>query len=210
MSEVEKSALQLGGLYQTHNDERPYRIIGLDAIEVFYDCLWREGLWTFSGNFKKKVFFYRMSNATFFNFSKKIGILPLSSEELSAFRPDLPMRLGRTKMLSWNNIEDTTQSDFESSLENLCPELIAQSLRTNKIVLLPFGRKGGLKKGTIIQADNGSFIPIHELLWKAGQLQEAVNNQDSIGVGLYRLGFEKGIPSYYIGEFIDSAGICKE
>ena len=36
-----ENKLKLGEIYQTEVDDRPYRIIGLDDYEVFYDCLWR-------------------------------------------------------------------------------------------------------------------------------------------------------------------------
>ena len=76
-------------------------------------------------------------------------------------------------------------------------------------MLLPYGSKGGLKKGTLIYAENGQYFPIDELLLKANQIQELVNGEKSTGIGIYRLGFEKSTPSYYIGEYFDQAGICK-
>jgi len=48
---------ELGGVYILDSDARPYRIIGLDAFEVFYDCMWAPDKWTFSGHFKSKSFF---------------------------------------------------------------------------------------------------------------------------------------------------------
>lgn len=59
-------------------------------------------------------------------------------------------------------------------------------------------------------ADNPNHFECAELIWKAKELQESVNNQTSKGIGLYRIGFEKGLPSYYIGEYFDKAGLLNE
>ena len=85
-----------------------------------------------------------------------------------------------------------------------------QRLLADKIVLLPYGIRGGLKKGTIVTPDNGSYLDCEELIWKAKKIQESVNNEISKGIGIYRMGFESGLPSFYIGQYIDSAGIMKE
>ena len=85
-----------------------------------------------------------------------------------------------------------------------------QKLQADKIVLLPYGVKGGLKKGQIVKADNESYFDCEELIWKAKRIQESVNNETSKGIGIYRIGFETRLPSFYIGQYIDSAGIMAE
>jgi hypothetical protein len=197
--------LTLGGVYKTEWDDRPFRIIGLDDVEVFYDCLWsHDNSWTFSGNFKKKCYFYRSSRQVFAQKSVQQDILPLTTEEKQVFRPDLPIRLGRSKALNWN---DFKVSDLYELPNN---NFLQQSVQADKIVLLPYGIKGGLKKGTIVTADNGSFFDCEELIWKAKGIQESVNDETSKGIGIYRIGFESRLPSYYIGQYIDSAGIMTE
>jgi hypothetical protein len=47
------------------------------------------------------------------------------------------------------------------------------------------------------------------LLTSAKRIQESVNPNQSNGIGIYRTGIQKQIPSYYIGEYIDLAGIMK-
>ena len=198
--------LKLGGVYNWSGNIN--RVIGFDEIEVFYDSLWtHNNSWTFSGNFKKMCYFYRTSSSLFAEQSIQTDFLPLTEEEENAFRPDLVIRLGRIKELSWNNIKAT---DLNSFTKGLNPDVQKEKLQTNKIVLIPYGNKGGLKKGTIISADNSEYFECAELLWKAKTVQEAVSNQLSNGIGLYRLGFEKGLPSYYIGEYVDSAGLLSE
>jgi hypothetical protein len=205
-----KENLKIGGIYNTVWDKRPYRVIGLDNVEVFYDCLWsHDNAWTFSGNFKRKCYFYRTSATLFNEKSEIIDYLPLTEEEHIFFRPDLPMRIGRTEEINWNDFTTNNYDDFNEKINEIDYNLQGQKLLTDKIVLLPFGNKGGLKRGIIIEADNSTFFECSELIWKAKELQEAVCSQISNGVGLYRIGFEKHLPSYYIGEYIDKAGLLR-
>jgi hypothetical protein len=197
--------LILGGIYKTNWDNSTARIIGIDDFEVFYDGYWpHDNRWTFSGNFKKKCYFYRTSRQAFKEKSVQEDVLPLTTEEKQAFRPDLPMRLGRSKALSWNDFKG---SDLKELLDH---DFLHQKLQADKIILLPYGIKGGLKKGTIVTADNGAYFDCEELIWKAKGIQESVNNETSKGIGIYRIGFESRLPSFYIGQYIDSAGIMTE
>ncbi len=191
--------LELGGVYQPDWDKRPFRIIGLDEHEVFYDCQWEhDGQWTFLGNFRRTCTFYRMPTALFAHRSIRIGYLPFTEEELVAFRPDLPMRFARSRELSWNS------SWEEGVLEQ--PGM-AVKITVDGVVLVPFGSKGGLKGGVVLRASAvGSGFTVGELLLAAKRIQEQVNPQTSNGVGLYRLGWQKRLPSYYIGEYSDRAG----
>lgn len=197
--------LILGGIYKTNWDNRAARIIGVDDFEVFYDSYWpHDNSWTFSGNFDKKCHFYRTSSQVFGERSVQQDILPLTAEENQAFRPDLPMRLGRSKLLSWN---DFCVSDLKQLPDH---DFVEQELQAEKIVLLPYGIKGALKKSTIVTADNGSYFEYGELIWKAKKIQESVNSEISNGIGIYRIGYETRLPSFYIGQYIDAAGIMTE
>lgn len=192
-------SLELGGVYQPDWDARPFRIIGLDEHEVFYDCQWEhDGLWTFQGNFNRTCIFYRTPTALFAQRSMRTGHLPFTDKELAAFRPDLPMRLGRNRELSWNSSWDS------GILEQ--PQMTA-NIALDGVVLVPYGSKGGLKGGVVLRASSvGSGFTVRELLLAAKRIQEQVNPQTSDGVGLYRLGWQKRLPSYYIGEYSDRAG----
>jgi hypothetical protein len=139
-------------------------------------------------------------NSTFLRF----GVL--TEEETRIFRPDLPMRLARTSELNWNSFSAV---DFQSFQTVIQPGIKSQKLHTDRVVLIPYGNKGGFKKGTMITAENGKFFEGDELIWKAKMLQENANNQVSQGIGLFRMGFEKDVPSYYIGEYFDRAGLLK-
>jgi hypothetical protein len=204
--------LKLGGIYKTEWDEKPLRVIGFDDFEVFYDCLWpHDNSWAFSGNFKKKCYFYRISASFFISKSTLIDYVPLTIEELKVFRPDLPMRVARTRELNWNSIEIDNYNNFIEHTKTISDRFIFdEKIPSEKIVLIPFGNNGGLKKGTILSADNSNYFECVELVWKAKELQAAVNDQTSNGIGIYRIGFENELPSYYIGEYMDRAGFLTE
>lgn len=204
--------LEIGGIYSTQWDERPYRIIGFDEVEVFYDCRnLHDNSWTFSGNFKKKCYFFRISRAFFSANAKQHAHQPLSVEETKFFRPDLPMRIGRFKELCWNAFEQKNIQALRAYLEaSVESEVLHQSMQSQEIIVLPYGQKGGLLKGEKLTADNQEFFTLDELVWKSKLVQEAVNANPSSGIGLYRMGFEKGLPSYYIGEYVDRAGLFQE
>jgi len=114
------------------------------------------------------------------------------------------MRLGRSKALSWNDFKVSDLKDLPDK------GFLQQELQADKIVLLPYGIKGGLKKGTTVTADNGIYLDCEELIWKAKRIQESVNNETSKGIGIYRIGFENSLPSFCIGQYNDSAGIMTE
>jgi hypothetical protein len=197
--------LTVGSIYRTGWDNTTARIIGLDSVEVFYDGFWPHNrTWTFSGNFKRKCYFYRTSRSAFEARSTYLDFMPLSEPEHQAFRPDLVMRLGRTRELSWNNFEPSDLLTFNNK------EFLEQNLFTNKIVLIPYGNKGGLKKSTVVAADNENYFSCEELIRKAKEIQESINAQKSNGIGIYRIGFESGLPSFYIGEYVDAAKILQD
>lgn len=125
----------------------------------------------------------------------------LTEKELKYFRPDLPMRIGRTKKINWN-------SNDSNGIEKLESEFSKRKINADKIVLVPFDKKGGYQKGQIIE--NGTGLSEFDIILKAKEIQESVNDQISNGIGFYRLGYEKELPLYSIGEYLDRAGIMKE
>ncbi|MEO8066584.1 MAG: hypothetical protein ABI599_02710 [Flavobacteriales bacterium] len=190
------SGLALGALCQPDWDTRPFRIIGLDEHEVFYDCQSEDGLWTFWDNYRRTCVFYRVSTAFFAQRSQRIGDMPLAPEELAAFRPDLPMRLGRSNDLCWNR---------PWSKEAIEQASMPRTISANAVVLVPYGPKGALKTGVIVRS-SGEDLEVPTLLLEAKRIQEANNAGPSKGVGLCRLGWQKRLPSYYIGAYLDRAG----
>lgn len=195
------NALQIGGIYRTQFDDRPFRIIGLDQYEIFYDCLWAEGKWTFSGNFRSKAIFYRMQRQRFEAKSALLDFSPLTEEESRYFRPDLPMRFGRTNSISWNDFTPEKLASAKEAFSKL-------ALPATRLVLVPYGSKGGHRPGVVIE--NNKSFNYFEILENAQRIQQEVNNMVSAGIGFYRLGYQKGLPSYVIGEYLDRAGTMNE
>lgn len=208
---MKNTTLQLGGIYLTESDKRAFRIIAFDDVEVLYDCLWSDNEWMFSSNMTKKCSFYRYPSKLFLERSQLIDYLPLSQTEIHTFRPDLPLRAGRTKAFDWNNFKTTKYKEFQDLFREANKDnMTVQNILTDKIVLIPLGNKGGLKKSVIVTAKNQTFFEVTELLWKAKELQETVNSTISNGIGIYRMGIEKSLPSYYIGEYLDLSNFLKD
>lgn len=202
--------LKVGGIYQTTWDASPWRVIGFDAMEVFYDCLWSHNQqWSFASNLKKKCFFYRMSSSLFSGNSHLLEILEISPEERNVFQPNLPLRLGRIKSFQWSSFPYESFGQFLEDANGI-HDWALETVECARLVLIPSGPKGGLKKGVVVEARNGQAFSATELIWKAYQIQDGVNCSENGGIGIYRLGFQHGLPSYYIGEYYDQAGILKE
>lgn len=198
--------LKVGGIYKAlfyneydHIDavEETVRIIGLDKNEVFYDALWSENKWTFSGNLKRKSSFYRMPVTYFSSKAKQIDYKELSEEEHKCFRPDLPMRFGRSKTVDWKEID-------EKGIKCLPSDIANQEVDSNKIMLVPHGPKGGIKKSVLVEGKTN--LTVSEIVKTAIDIQKPIEGQENNGIGFFRFGFEKGLPSYYIGNYIDKAG----
>lgn len=192
--------MKLGEIYKANWDGSIMRVIGFDEFEVFYDGYWEhDNSWTFASNLKKKCTFYRTSRNIFSEKAILIDFKVLTEEEHNIFRPDLTIRTCRIENASWSD-NNFNLEGFESNL---------QSIRSERIWLYPFGPKEGFKKGELITAKNNKEFTVPELLESAKRIQQSVNPNQSNGIGIYRTGIQKQIPSYHIGEYIDLAGIMK-
>jgi hypothetical protein len=190
--------MKLGKIYKASWDDSIMRVIGFDEFEVFYDGYCEhDDSWTFASNLKKKCSFYRTSRNIFSEKASLIDFKELTKEENDIFRPDLTIRTCRVENASW------LDSDFNIERTDM------KSIKSEKVWLYPFGPKGGLKKGELITAKNNKEFTIPELLKSAKRIQQSVNINKTNGIGIYRIGIQKQLPSYYIGEFIDLAGIMK-
>jgi hypothetical protein len=121
------------------------------------------------------------------------------------------MTFGRDRELKWNSFEVSGFEEFIAKTKTLKDnKFLGDRIEAKEIILIPYGPKGGLQKGTIVSADNEKYFGCVEPLWKAKGIQESINKNISEGTGIYRLGFEQGLPSFYIGEYNDSAGLLTE
>ena len=107
------------------------------------------------------------------------------------------MRFGRTKTVDWKNIS-------ENGIESLPTNIANQQINTYKIMLVPHGPKGGIKKSVLVEGK--ANLKASEIVRAAINIQKPIEGQENKGIGFFRLGFEKGLPSYYIGNYIDKAG----
>lgn len=203
--------LIIGGVYKTIYDTRPIRIIGFDNVELFYDVWWEHSNnWALKSH-NAKTFFYRASVIDFTRTAELIKIHPLNNNEIAKYRLDLPFRMCRDNNIGWTDKVYSNALEFENMItQKRISTVNSNIMNIETIMLYPYGPKGGLKKSSKLRADNGRFFTEKELLWKAHNLQSIFVNQIKDGVGIYRLGLEKGMASYYIGGFYDNAGFLKE
>lgn len=204
--------LILGGVYQTRWDERPFRVLAFDEIEVFYDCYWLTiDRWTF-GNLRSRGYYYRMTPDRFLDSAKFIREQPLTDQELKTYRPDLPFRICRNKSLVWTDKQYPKFEDYKQLVHNLKTELGGEIvLPVSEIVLHPFGPKKGAVKPVTVKAETDLGFTCIDLLWKAHNCQSIyIRELQACGVGIYRLGHERKMPAYYIGSYFDNGDSVAE
>ena len=189
-----------------------YRIIIVDNKEILYDFYWTTlGKWTCSERLSSKCFYSRMAFANFLETTTFIKNQPLTRNELDIFKPDLPLRAYRQRNIQW-------QIEYFDNLENYSIFLNSFNVDIStkiifeapEIILYPYGPKGGLVKPTKIGALNGHYFTYEELLWNAQNLQSVhLKEETTSGIGIFRLGHEKKLPSFYIGNYVDRAEFLK-
>lgn len=198
--------IKLGEIYKNEHNQI-LRVIGGDELEVFYEAYWtHDDSWGVSSSLNRKASFYRMEKNAFLKSSERIDFKEFSDLEFDVIRPDLPIRIGRVKDVSWD-------ADIFSSEKKLNEFLIGNTeidpnvtIDTSTMYLYPFGPKGSLKKAELVTAKKEK-LTILEILINASKFRNNVNQNKSNGVGVYRFGIHKKAPSYYIGGYKDLAGI---
>lgn len=172
-------------------DRSPYllRVIAFDEVEVMYDVWWpHAGAWSMArllGTFT----YYRLSRQYFDTHARYVRTDPLSEKELQVHRPDLPFAVARHLEVSW--YEPSWQGqDFGRT----------PVIPVNALYLRPFGPRDSAKPSILLTADDGVAFTEAELLDKAKALQTPFIGDVRLteGVGLYRDGFRKRLPSYYL------------
>jgi len=175
-----------------------------DDTTVCYEVWWEHRKnWSYKSNLNSKAIYYRAATEDFLKSSTFLHSDPLNEEEIAIHRPDLPLCVCRNANLSWSNKIYATIKEYENSIkEDVDNTIKFVGLNIPKIVLIPFGLKGGLKKGIIIEASNGISLSAIELLWNANIVESPhITGPLRNGIGIYRQGFEKKIPSFYLWGF---------
>lgn len=165
------------------------RVVAFDDAEVMYDVWWphREawGMARLLGDFTYCRLPRRYVEAS----ARYVRTDSLSEKELQVHRPDLPFAVARRDEVSWYE-----QSWREHVFET------APVLAVSTIYLAPFGPRDSAKPAVLLTADNGEGFTESELLTKAKMLQDPFvgNVRLTEGVGIYRAGIKKRVPSYYL------------
>lgn len=181
--------LDLGDVFEMESSPYPMRVVACDGALVMFDVWWpHRGAWAMAklqGDFT----YYRLSRAYAEGNARRTRTDPLSAKEAQVHRPDLPFAVVQSEALSWYDSAWPTDT-FEP----------APVLEVSSIYLSPFGPRDSAKPPALLTADNGKAFTGRELLTKAKALQEQLLGDVRLtnGVGIYRAGIKKRIPSYYI------------
>ena len=179
----------LGAVFEIESSPYAMRVIAFDDAEVMYDVWWphREawGIARLLGD----VTYLRLPRDYVEANARYTRTDPLSEMELQIHRPELPFAVAQRQEISWYE-----PSWNEGVLETV-PVLAASS-----IYLSPFGPRDSAKQASLLAADDGNAFTEAELLTKARILQAPFVGDIRLteGVGIYRAGIKKRLPSYYI------------
>jgi hypothetical protein len=189
---VDLSQLEPGTVFRFPHDERPLRVLVHDSNIVMYDCWWPHldgwGLADLEQIKRKRITYYVTAASTVADQAALVRSDPLSDDERTVHRPDLPFVAVQATDLTWSSGDPARLVAADSRLQ--VPQLY----------LLPFGPGGGTKPGIRVSADNGSFFTTDELLRKARAVQaEHLNKATAVdGIGIYRSGLQRGLPAFYL------------
>jgi hypothetical protein len=187
--------IDLGNVYQMESQPNPVRVVAFDDHVVLYDTWWpHKGAWAMAklvGAFT----YYRMTRTHFERHSRLLRTDSLSELELSVHRPDLPFAFVQSTALSW--YEPWSEGDL---VANCSSPPGAPLLNAPTVFLVPFGPRNSVKPPVQIHAENGRFFTGVELL-RAAQAEQAPFVGEvrlTKGVGIYRSGIKKRLPSFYL------------
>lgn len=129
-----------------------------------------------------------------------LRVEPLTKREVNILRPDLPYRLFHSPTLNWSKLLSDESVDLDGILTAEKVNPMEVILPIQKVAIYPFGSKGRVTsiKPTIYEASNEVGFTSVELLRIALSVQRPHSSGDGrIGIGVYRSGHFKFIPSYF-------------
>jgi hypothetical protein len=190
---VEASELELGSVFIFSDEPEPSRVLFVNHDVVMYDAWWshrsdwgmadiskvRRGAWSY----------YITERSIVLERAAYVRTEPLSAKEAAIHRPDLPFAIGQGFAASWSSVRTEAEDAFADNV-----------VAVARVYLTPYGPKGGDKRSVLVEADNGSSFTIAELMRKAfaAQAPYVGDEMPTAGVGVYRLGLRRGVPSYYL------------
>lgn len=187
--------IAVGNVYEMSSQPNPLRVVGVHDDVVMYDSWWPHkpgwGMEKLAGTY----IYYRMPRVIFESRARLLRSEPLSPQELGVHRPDLPFAFARHSELSWYESRGEASSPTDDSKQDLAARLDAP-----EIFLEPFGTRDGAKPLVHIHAEDRRSFSVHELLSAARTIQTPLlgDVRLTVGVGIYRSGIKKRIPSYYL------------
>jgi hypothetical protein len=203
----DRNGLILGGVYKLKWANRPCRLVSFNSYQVFYDEWWPHiNSWGIT-SLKIKHYYTRTPLELFTRGCELLRVEPLTDEEFKVHRPDLEMWVARSENSYWPKHHYSSLIECEEFLKkNYITFSNKNILDLPEIFLYPYGPNGGHKKGVKIAADNGNYFSEIELFFKAQKIQSKYIKFEKPGIGIFRTGIEKGLPSFYIGGYYDLAG----
>ena len=186
----------LGAVYEAQWSPDPVRIVAFDKSVVMYDTwLPHKNAWAMS-NLPGSFSYYRLSRTYFESHSRYLRTEPYSEQEQKVHRPDLPFEFARRSHLSWYEPWDEPATPGDANYSAVCQPV----LESSALFLAPFGPRDSAKPAILVHAQNGEFFTEDEVLRLARTLQVPYLGEARLtsGVGIYRSGIKKRLPSYYI------------
>lgn len=201
---VMQPRVEAGAVFRWSHDDRPIRLLIHDGDVVMYDAWWPHlgtwGLANLDEARRKRISYYVTLVSAVLEKAVYLRTEPLTDEEVATHRPDLPYAAVRSAKVQWPQEAPGSADQFAAQLRAAGLAVDSTALDQAECYLFPFGPDGGRKRGVRVRVDNGTTFTVGELLWKATVIQAPFVRGElpAQGVGIYRDGLERGIPSYYL------------
>ncbi|MFG2056116.1 hypothetical protein ACGFI9_19020 [Micromonospora sp. NPDC048930] len=203
---MEPSWIEAGAVYRWAHDERPMRVLMHDHDVAMYDVWWPHlrnwGLSNIGEAKRKRIDYYVTRISSLASKASYLRTDPLTEEEFKLHRPDLPFSMGRCSEVQWaESVPETRQEMAERLRSAGCLSDGGETtVPASDLYLVPFGPNGGQKRPVRVKPDDGVAFTIEELIWKSARAQAEVVDGvlPTEGIGVYRAGLQRGVPSYYL------------
>jgi hypothetical protein len=184
----------------TNRNDTDIRVIAVDNGEVLYDVSYHASpSWMFV-KARGKCYYYRHRVDRLVRESSHVRHQPLTDDERARFRPDLPISFLRRLSTNWGFAAGCAQASFAERARSLGLDIDSMPGLPVPQVMLYAARLRASSRGVLCTAENRQSMSALELLWHGHQIQETRGYRCGPGIGLFRMGHEKGgVPSYLVG-----------
>ncbi|MFT7157947.1 MAG: hypothetical protein ACI8Q1_002972 [Parvicella sp.] len=193
--------MKTGDIYRFSNEHATcvVRIFVFDDDIVYLDH-WSESSKSWLKIGHSTIVFSSIYTISMKKHAKLIDRLDFTDVELSKIRPDLPVKLGVNKKLDWK----LSKGEFDKALIKLGYK--DHVFKINKICFFTIGRKDGFNKKPHYLTSDGEDLSLYEILIFAYNTHNEFGKALFEGIGIYRIGYNNKVPSFYIGggkSFVD-------